>query len=337
MPIPPWLRVAALGRIVSQLGGDTRAAAERLAENAASFGIDLRLLFGVLSPNGRQVEEAVLGVIAPGRAAMLFLSEPPRGGDRDATRALAGRVASLHAACQHFSSQTDVRLVQSLHRPEETWASEALQAAGFLPVGTLDYLARTIRSFEPGLPRPPFVAQTLDSGVTLKPLTAFSPAATFRWEHCESTLIAALDASYQDTLDCPELCGLRETRDALAAHRATGHFDPSLWWIAELDGRPEGCMLLSLSPEQGVVELVYVGLSPALRGKRVGSRLLALGLGQAFARSREPGVRVDAMTCAVDQRNTPALRLYERAGFTRVSARCAAVRALRPQALASGN
>ena len=39
----------------------------------------------------------------------------------------------------------------------------------------------------------------------------------------------ALDRSYVDTMDCPELCGMRATADILASHKATGEFDPSLW------------------------------------------------------------------------------------------------------------
>ena len=75
----------------------------------------------------------------------------------------------------------------------------------------------------------------------------------------------ALERSYVDTLDCPELCGLRVVDDVLESHRSVGVFDPGMWWLVMAEDEPEGCMLLSACPEQNAVELVYLGISPRLR------------------------------------------------------------------------
>jgi ribosomal protein S18 acetylase RimI-like enzyme len=66
---------------------------------------------------------------------------------------------------------------------------------------------------------------------------------------------------------------------------------------------------------------VYLGLGQSLRGKGLGRTLLPYCM--ARARSVVPGWPV---TCAVDERNVPALRLYERLGFTVFGRRRALVR-----------
>jgi RimJ/RimL family protein N-acetyltransferase len=140
-------------------------------------------------------------------------------------------------------------------------------------------------------------------------------------------LIAALDRSYEQTLDCPELCGLRRTHDVLDSHRATGAWSPALWWLVYLHDQPHGCLLINHCPEHSSVELVYLGVSPQLRGRGLGTRLLDLGL------SLLAGVEADHIACAVDLRNIPARRLYERAGFREFGRRIALVRPLtRPNA-----
>ena len=135
-----------------------------------------------------------------------------------------------------------------------------------------------------------------------------------------AALIRALDRTYEATLDCPELCGLRDTADVLESHRSTGVFDPALWWLVFLNEQPHGCMLLNRCPDHGTVELVYLGLSPELRSRRIGSRLLELGLAAIDSTGGTP------ITCAVDLRNAPALRLYGRLGFREFGRRVALVR-----------
>jgi mycothiol synthase len=123
-----------------------------------------------------------------------------------------------------------------------------------------------------------------------------------------------------ETLDCPELCGLRETRDVLDSHRSAGRFDPALWWMVRREGKPAGALLLNPSPAQGHVELVYLGLAPELRGCGVARRLMLTGLSALAGRAERD------VTLAVDTRNTPALRLYESLGFRPFARRTALVR-----------
>jgi ribosomal protein S18 acetylase RimI-like enzyme len=85
-------------------------------------------------------------------------------------------------------------------------------------------------------------------------------------------------------------------------------------------------VLLNPVPDLRSVELVYIGLGPDLRARGLGDRLLRDALGLAAARRKRDCA--DAITCAVDRRNQPALRLYKRHGFREISGRIAFVRPL---------
>lgn len=115
---------------------------------------------------------------------------------------------------------------------------------------------------------------------------------------------------------------MRETEDVIDSHISTGQFDPNLWWLLLQDGRPQGCALFNPCPEQNTVELVYLGISLPMRGRGVAGMLLNHGL------ARLPGPGRLSVTCAVDRRNTPAIALYRRAGFSEFSGRIAYVKPL---------
>jgi len=72
------------------------------------------------------------------------------------------------------------------------------------------------------------------------------------------------------------------------------------------------CLLNGAHPatgSAGSVELVYLGLVPEARGRGLGRRLLEHGLALLKGRSER------AVVLAVDERNTPAMKLYREAGF----------------------
>ncbi|MDX2131930.1 MAG: GNAT family N-acetyltransferase [Planctomycetota bacterium] len=320
------LFMPAARRLVAQEGHDVEAAARRLVDSAPRHGIDLTRCFVVLDerpgPRGPLVRQACLAVPGSGRTAMFFLSEPhPRRPETPDD--LGERVACLEAVCDHLEHALPerVRLAQALPEPDHAWALDAFRSASFVDVGTLAYLRAEADA--PGAPSgtdqpvwPP--------GVRVDRLSDIGGSGTPSDRRAaDEHLMRALEATYVDTLDCPELCGLRDLHDVLDSHRSTGTYDPSLWHLVWLDGRPEGALLLNRCPDQFSVELVYLGLSPALRRRGLGRRLLAMGM--ARVRRTHPAW---AVTCAVDERNTPALRVYESLGFEVSARRCALVRRL---------
>lgn len=307
--LPPALRVSAAERLVT--APDRQAAARRLVAHANAHGIDLSLLWGTVAegPQGPFVRQVCLGVPSAGRTGMLFLSAPahdrrlgtPEVQQSELTASLRLAVAELPNA-----SRTLLTLGQALIEPDHAWAETSCRAAGMIWVGRLQFmrLAWPVR-FAPEPAHWP-------AGVTVSPLrnpTDFTPDGD------GSALARALDGTYEQTMDCPELCGLRATRDVIASHMATGVFDPKRWWLLRRDGAPEGCCLLNHCPNNHAIELVYLGLSPRVRGQGLGRRLLEHALrrvGEAPARE---------VTCAVDTRNLPAIKLYHAMGFRAFTSR----------------
>jgi len=291
---------------------------------APGHGIDLSLMWATVDGpfGGERVRQVCLAVPGAGRTMMLFGSEPPVGGDPGGPVVGQEERAALYvAACGYFSGlrssgapanpRHDVRLAQALPEPRELAAAAAFTRAGFLRIGELLYMRRPLGGVPPEHPR------GWPGSVTVVPVSSLPEG-----QRQDDAVRLAMEASYEQTLDCPELCGLRESHDVLESHKATGVRDPALWFLV-LDGEtPGGVMLLSRCPEQRSVELVYLGLSPKLRGRGIASGLLAI----AIDRVHGPGL--DEFTCAVDARNKPAIGLYERFGFRTFARRVAFVKSV---------
>jgi ribosomal protein S18 acetylase RimI-like enzyme len=82
--------------------------------------------------------------------------------------------------------------------------------------------------------------------------------------------------------------------------------------------------LLSPMPQGDAVELVYLGLTPSARGRRIADWVLRYGLASVAAVGR------NRLSLAVDSTNAPALKLYYRHGMKRVTSKLAMMRDLRP-------
>ncbi|RMH28405.1 MAG: GNAT family N-acetyltransferase [Planctomycetota bacterium] len=273
-------------------------AGDRLLAAARAHGIEFDEMWGASDGPGEPYAAVVLLAKSAGRTRMVYTSPVRQPRERDAV------AVALDRACGQIA---DATLAQALLEPGEDLTRAAFEAAGFTSVGELLYLRRSWADPGPVSPASPV------EGVTVQP---WRPGL-------EPELARALTRSYEGTLDCPELCGLREVDDVIESHKATGVFDPALWWLVRLDGAPAGALLLNPVPAQGHTELVYLGLAPALRGRGVAWWLLRRGLSHLADRSHR------TVLCAVDTRNTPARALYERAGFTDFARRLAEVRPLR--------
>ncbi|MET9497181.1 GNAT family N-acetyltransferase [Streptomyces sp. NPDC006552] len=88
-------------------------------------------------------------------------------------------------------------------------------------------------------------------------------------------------------------------------------------WVAYERGTPAGYVELA-AQDEGVVEIVYFGLIPAFRGRRIGGHLLSYGVARAWDLAerwpqRTPTKRVWLHTCSLDGEHARAN--YERRGF----------------------
>jgi RimJ/RimL family protein N-acetyltransferase len=242
---------------------------------------------------------------------------------------LLERASVVRHACDFLarpSPQTGagVRLAQALLEGSEIETRSTLATAGFSQLGELAYL-RAPMPRPSRRPPPPAPARV-----------SFRSVAEIPAHEREAALLRALELSYEGTLDCPELSGMRSPAEVLESHRSVGDYDPSFWWIAYdestsgggvggVGANPAGCLLLTPCPELESLELVYLGLGPSLRGRGAGTSLISRGVAYVADR-RVRGLR--SITCAVDTRNTPALRLYAKHGFERTGVRLPMVKGL---------
>ncbi|MFT3686574.1 MAG: GNAT family N-acetyltransferase [Phycisphaerales bacterium] len=267
------------------------------------------------------LEDGSLGEVAQvvpssGRTAGVYLAPAVGGGGGGAVKhrlAHEQRVGVIQAACRALAAGDygEIVLAQGLIEPGETALERSYLDGGFLRLAELAYLRRDISRFA-RYDRPAW-----HTGVRVTRMSELP------WDTGQSMLVHAMEASYNGTLDCPALCGMRTVEDVLASHKSVGTFDPALWWLVTLDGTPAGCMLLSRFPAHDTVELVYLGVGPTLRGKGVGAGLLSLALCELQALGER------SLACAVDLNNAPALTLYKRAKFKEFARRLAMIRDLR--------
>jgi ribosomal protein S18 acetylase RimI-like enzyme len=265
----------------------SRAAIRCFREHLALSGVAWR---GWLVAGGANFRSVVVALLPPGRTAVLLTPPPTLPGlDLSMQQELVrAATAALHGLDLHF--------VQAMLEPADAGRRALLAHAGFDPLTTLLYLERP----------------------ALHPWTE-PPPVRFRWtpyapsDHADFERVLA--ETYDGSLDCPELSALRPMSDVLAAHRAAGPFDPALWSLARVDGQLAGCVLLARLARDGLLEIVYFGVSRAWRRRGVGSAMMQHVLQQA-RRLRVPRVLV-----VVDERNAPARELYARFAFTSTAAR----------------
>ncbi len=123
---------------------------------------------------------------------------------------------------------------------------------------------------------------------------------------------ATLERTYDGTLDCPELNGIRTMDEILDGHRYQGKFDPDFWWLV-FDGADAVGVVMLVELADGLTwELAYLGVAAPFRRRQLG-RAMMLHAMQALR--SQPAAR---LTLAVDTRNEPARRLYQSLGFVEI-------------------
>jgi mycothiol synthase len=258
----------------------------------AQRGLNLDDLWVAL--RGQRIDWAMLPVVSPGRT-MLLLS-PPRLPPGVAPEAIA---AVIKGACEFHRNQ-GVHLAQLLIDPAEISLRQAYIQNGFIDLAELIYLQREVRKTP-----------------ALTPLAAALQVETYS-ARTHALFVRTIQRSYENSLDCPGLSGLRDMEDVVAGHKGT-EFDPSLWFLLSVDQRPSGVLLLAPATHADALELVYLGLAPEARGHGLGDTLMNLALLSVIRHNRSE------LTLAVDSRNVPAMRLYFRHGLRRMGSRAALI------------
>jgi ribosomal protein S18 acetylase RimI-like enzyme len=295
-------------RIVLGMGG--RLADDEQVVDFMQFalrrGISLGDLWLAERTPGGAIVGAVLPIVSPGRTLLLLSPpDPPRRRDPHTPSVLETLVQRV---CEHFATR-GVQLAQVLLDPADSASHRLYEGIGFGRVAELVYLQGAPRRKAPPAVLPPGFAWV-----------AYGPET-------HEQFIAAVAKTYHDSMDCPSLNGLRAMEDVLAGHKASGEFDPALWLMLceQMPGGPavaRGALLLSRMPPGDTLELVYLGLTPAARGRGLGDLLVRQALATVTAQ------RLSRLSLAVDAANAPALKLYYRHGLQRVASKLAMMRLL---------
>ncbi len=261
----------ALDAVRSQGG----AAGENAGENAGDAAFS-----GLLVANNPQKLMGVVWVqLAPGRTAVVW---PP---------AIGGAASSeLMRAAADFLDDRRVVLAQILVSPDAPHDSEMLAAGDFRRLIELEYLT---------------VQRDLFPTATPRSELQFAASASDEPQRLGRLLLE----TYEQTLDCPQLNGLRESADILAGYAAQGQFSADRWFFVQQAGRDVGTLILTEYPDGETWELVYMGVVPAARGNGFGRQIVNFALAQAGVGG------AGRLVLAVDRANAPALAMYHAAGF----------------------
>ena len=274
------LRIAPI--TIDELGSiDTALRTELQAMLGAEPSTEVSTLLGAY--RDKRLVGAVYHRLQSGRVATVWV---PR---TIAPEPLQTAVSLLQASLEQIA-QGEVDLVQSLLEINAVADFDTLQSVGFRHVADLLYLACPLE-------------QDAKSEISELKFVPYHPELHNRFARI-------VEATYEGSLDCPEVDGIREMNDVFAGYRATGIYSPDRWLIVTEQGIDVGCLILTEYEGQGTWELVYMGLLPAARGKALGLSIVE------HAKRLALTARQTRVVLAVDANNEPALRMYAQAGFT---------------------
>ncbi len=238
----------------------------------------------VLSEDG-QVTGVLVCMVIPGASALLWPPQVRPQAQRDLREDVL-----LQAACGWLRRQ-GVKLTQVLLHPDDLHLGQSLLRNGFAHITHLRYLRHDL-----DLPM---------SWLVQAPRLDFRSLAEVDRGQFQRVLMN----SYQDSLDCPELNGVRGIEEVMAGHKAQGRHDPDHWWLVLAGAEAIGVAITTVLPETGDWDLSYLGIVPGARRRGFGREIVIHVLLEARAAG------VSHVSLCVDGRNGPALQLYEALGF----------------------
>lgn len=245
----------------------------------------------------RQIVGAAWGQLGSGNVAQVWPTQ------RLAERAVSG-CDPLLAALLRELPRRGATFAQTLLPDAACRDAQTVLGAGFTHAADLAYLGADVD---------PRLAKHEATGLHFVSVEAHERAA----------FAELVERTYEGTLDCPALNGLRPALEVLDEYAAIGTSGMSLWQRAVRRNADVGCLLLADHPSQNQVELVYMALLPQARGRGLGGQLVRESLRIAAVLGRK------RIVLAVDAANQPAAAQYEAAGFREWERRSAFVQDLR--------
>jgi len=230
----------------------------------------------IVAREGARIIGTILVHLLPGSpSATVF---PPGALDRTTADALARKAVERLV-------EAGVKQAQTFLRPADAARAEPLLRAGFRHMAYFSMQIRTLELLK--------VIEPPTKAIWFAPATAQTPG-----------FATTLEATYEGTLDCPELNDLLEIQDVLKSYQHFPKGEAPGWFLVMEARKPIGVVLLGPGTRAGIVQLSYLGLVPSARGRGRGRDLLRFALREAASRFAE------CLVVSVDERNSPALQLY---------------------------
>ena len=226
-------------------GPDRDRRAERCRDSLLSGG-ESSGLFVARDADGK-LRATTLVQALPGA---MGVSWPPRGDSPEAEDAVTS------AACAWLRSQR-VKVCQAFAASDEVADMAPLERHGFRHVTQLVFLRREL---SPGATPAP-----------TRELTFIADGPPFSFEF-EGTLLA----THEDTRDCPELNESRTLDELLRGFTTSASGE---WYLVRRGTERAGVLMLEFAAEE-TIDLTYIGVVPAVRGRGIGAELLKFALSE---------------------------------------------------------
>ncbi len=291
---PPSQRAAALRLLHAAV---TPGQQDSLAETVAALANEAGAWDGLLVVGAQRPTAALWVQRTPGNTAVVW-PPPPDWVLSDA----------LFRAAAAFVDERRIAVAQLNVAQDAGFSPQRIGACGFAKLAELLYLFADLAQASHGSPT----------------AAHFQPHAGNNAE----LLARVVESTYVGTRDCPALDGVRPMSDVLEGYRAQGRHMPEHWYTVHesAGGEPVGALILADHPAAGSWELVYMGVTPEARGRRLGDRIVQ------FAQKTAAQGGAERMVLAVDAANRPALDLYRRTGFFEWERRTVYARLAAPRA-----
>ena len=292
------------------------------------------LAAGTFGPAGLQTL-AIVRQVAGGSATVVLLASDERF---EAARSTSDPLAGLLRPLLGRLRERGVTFLQA--SAVDTSQAERLRLCGFRRLAELSVLCLDPDDFTAAIA----TAQNARESIRKR-----RPVATWDWLPLNELaadgterVATALAATFRQTLDCPRLGRLRTTDEIIRGFLHWPSLDREWSRLLRVDGQDIGCLLLSrhavaeakpigvteakpiehteaepigaveTEPIEGsgpLMELSYLGITPAYRGQRWGFEVVA----ETLRVARLAGVT--AVVLAVDRENAPAVAIYRFLGF----------------------
>ncbi|WDQ17562.1 GNAT family N-acetyltransferase [Rhodopirellula sp. P2] len=177
------------------------------------------------------------------------------------------------------------------------WQSWWPHWMGFTNVGDLEYLALDLSGS--------FSLESLDA-----PLQLDAQSVDVNDAEQLNQIRDLVQRTYLGSMDCPALEQFRTAAQIMDGYQAVPTYAPDLWFMLSErpGGEPIGCLLMARhgGDPASVLEVVYMGVVPAARGRGFSRDILSLALQCCRQES------ASRMILAVDRTNRPARDAYMR-------------------------